>query len=159
MTRDKCATAMAVTLSVPVVLFASFIEFASMHNSEMVLKIEGYQMADMLYLFLGYPLTRIIFIFAANGLNDNDNWWGIPLLDALFICQWIVWARLLALLGTWSAHLGRRFFSPSQSIEFKWPEHVVKADGRRFRLPPRSRRDDVRLVNVSRRSDSMSCEY
>jgi hypothetical protein len=50
---------------------------------------------------LGFPLTYIVLGFpsyAGRLLEDGDNWWAIPLVDVLFVLQWVIWSQLLARL-------------------------------------------------------------
>jgi len=134
MALNKWATRSAIVVSAPIILFASSIELVAMLSDKAV-KIDGYEIGDGLYLFVGYPLTWIINIFAnPNGLQDGDNWWAVPLLDVLFLFQWIIWAQLIALaLGLFHL-LWRPFPKATSSLQSVWPDYVIKADGRRYRL-------------------------
>ena len=133
MALNKWATRIALTLSAPIIFVASCLEVAAMLSSDQVAKLEGYEIADRFYLVLGYPLTRLIKIFAPNGLQDRYNWWAVPLLTLLFACQWIIWAQLLVLVGRTAEALWRSLVGPSEPLETVWPIDVVKADGRRYK--------------------------
>ena len=53
-----------------------------------------------MYHYLGLPLTHIIYVFKAKGtLETSDNWWALPMVDALFIAQWIIWAQFAVLMA------------------------------------------------------------
>jgi hypothetical protein len=139
------ATRLAVLLSIPVILLASFIEVAATLNADQAAKIETYEISDGLYLFFGYPLTQIIIIFSKpGGLQDSDNWGAVPLLNCLFIAQWVIWAQLIALIGK-AFQTSYWFLATTPFVEPAWPDYVIRADGRRYRLryapAPRRARD------------------
>ncbi len=55
---------------------------------------EAYWFGDQIYK-LGFPLTGIILYFpeySGRFLTNADNWWALPLIDILFILQWIIWS-------------------------------------------------------------------
>jgi hypothetical protein len=134
MRLNKWATRLAVLLTTPIILFASFIEVAATLNGDHVAKIEAYEISDGLYLFFGYPLTQIINIFAKpSGPQDSDNWWAVPLLNCLFIAQWVIWAQLIALIGK-AFQTSYSFLTTTPFVEPAWPDYVIRADGRRYRL-------------------------
>ncbi len=135
MTLSKLATRCAVLLSAPVILLASFIELVATLSTDKVAKIESYEIGDSLYLSLGYPLTWIVNIFSnGGGLKDRDNWWAIPLFNILFLFQWIIWAQLIVLIGRLFQVLWRPFANTTSSLRSVWPNYVIRADGRRYRL-------------------------
>ena len=54
----------------------------------------------MIYM-LGSPLTLIAVgppLFAGRFLQYGDNWWAIPLIDTLFLLQWVIWSQLISLI-------------------------------------------------------------
>ena len=58
-----------------------------------------YEMGDAIYFYFGAPLTHIIFAFRGSGqLKDSDHWWALPLINLLFIAQWVIWAQALTLV-------------------------------------------------------------
>jgi hypothetical protein len=135
MALNKWATRAAILLSAPVILFASFIELTATFSSDMMMKVESYEIGDGLYMVFGWPLTRIVDIFAGPGrLQDSDNWWAIPMFNVLLLFQWIIWAQLIVLIGTVLETLWRPFAKPTPSVRPVWPDYLVKADGRRYRL-------------------------
>ena len=135
MALNKWATRSAILLAAPIILFASFIELVAMLGGDTAAKIDGHEIGDGLYLFLGCPLTRIINIFAnPGGLQDSDNWWAVPFLNVLFLLQWIIWAQLIALAGRLFQALWNPFAKTTPSLQSVWPDYVIKADGRRYRL-------------------------
>ena len=135
MAQNKWATRFAILLSAPIILFASFIELVPMLSGNPAAKMDGYEIGDGLYLILGYPLTRIINIFAnPGGLQDSDNWWAVPFLNVLFLFQWIIWTQLIVLIGRLFQAMLRPFAKMTPSLQSVWPDYVIKADGRRYRL-------------------------
>lgn len=135
MALSKWATRFAIILSVPIMLLASFIAMVAMLSSSNEMKIDCYDLSAGLYLFFGYPLTRIINIFAGpGGLQDRDSWWALPLVNLLLLFQWIIWAQMIALIGRCLVALSRPFARPAPPFQSVWPDHIVKADGRRYRL-------------------------
>jgi hypothetical protein len=132
---NKRATHAAVLLSAPIILFASFIELVAMLSGDRATKIDGYEIGDGLFLFFGYPLTRIINIFASpGGLQDGDTWWAVPFLNLLFLFQWIIWAQLIVSIGRLFQTLWRRRSKTTPSLQPVWPDYIIRADGRRYRL-------------------------
>jgi hypothetical protein len=156
MALNKWATRFAIMLSVPIMLLASFIALIAILSSTNEVKTDCYNLSHSLYLFFGYPLTRIINIFAVpGGLQDRDSWWALPLLNLLLLSQWIIWAQVIALIGRFLLALSRPFARPAPPLQSVWPDHIVKADGRRYRLRT-SQRDvgafDRTLSNPERTS-------
>lgn len=134
MALNKWATRFAVLLSFPIVVFALLTSLVATFTTNYAAKIEGYEIGDGLYLRFGYPLTGIIHIFTgSSGLRDADSWWALPLLTILFIFQWVIWAQLIVLIARVFRHLWRCAL-PTPSSLHVWPDRIVKADGRRFRL-------------------------
>jgi len=135
-------------LAVPIAALASLIELVAIHSSTAMFQFEAYQLADTIYLVLGFPLTRIVFILAPAGLQGNQNWWGIPLLDVLLIYQWIIWLQTAVVIGRTFQYAWRRIEAPFQPQPISWPKRIVKADGRRFKMPPyRARRRPLEKVH------------
>ena len=135
MALNKWATRFAITLSVPIMLLASFIALVAILSSSNEMKIDCYDLSNALFLFFGYPITRIVNIFAVpGGLQDRDIWWALPLLNLLLLSQWIIWAQMIALIGRFLLRLSRPFARPAPPLQSVWPDHIVKADGRRYRL-------------------------
>ena len=134
MALNKWATLFAILLSLPIILFALLNSLAASFTSNQAAKLEGYDIGDGLYLVLGYPLTGIIYIFTGSGgLRDADGWWALPLLTILFLFQWVIWAQLIVLIGRVIRHMWRCKVPTRPSLHV-WPDRIVKADGRRFRL-------------------------
>lgn len=139
MALNKWATRFAILLSTPILLFALLTSLFATFTSNNIARVEGHELGDGLYLLFGYPLTGIIYIFTnSSGLRDVDGWWALPLLTILFIFQWVIWAQLIVLIGRVFRHIWRRAL-PAPSSLHVWPDRIVKADGRRYRLktPPR----------------------
>jgi len=155
---NKWATRFAIMFSVPIMLLASFIAMVAMLSSSNEMKSDCYDLSDGLYLFFGYPLTRIINIFAhPGGLNDKDNWWALPLLNLLFLLQWIIWAQMIALIGRFLLALSRPFARPALPLQPVWPDRIVKADGRRYRLrTPPSKLEASRLRSLHNQEGTRS---
>src|SRR5438105_10612535 len=99
MALSKPATRLALIVAVPIAAIASSMEIVAICSATVLGRLEAYEFADMLYLMFGYPLTRIIFILAPGGLREEQNWWGIPLLNVLLIFQWIIWLQALVYIG------------------------------------------------------------
>jgi hypothetical protein len=134
MALSKWATRTALVLAVPIAALASLIELVAIRSSDAFLHFEAYQLADTIYLVFGYPLTRIAFILAPGGLQDNQNWWGIPLLNVLLIYQWVIWLQAVVVIGKMFQYAWRRIEAPFQPQPICWPNRIVKADGRRFKM-------------------------
>ena len=140
MALSRRATQIALIVAVPIAVVASLMEIVAICSATMVDKVDAYEFADMLYFVLGYPLTRIVFVLAPGGLQDNQNWWGVPLLDALLICQWVVWLQAAVYVGRGGRRLWRIIEIPKSSPMTIWPDRITKADGRRFKMrPPKMR--------------------
>ena len=80
MALSKRANQLALLVAAPMAAFASLMEIVAICSATTLGKFEAYEFADMVYVIFGYPLTRIVFILAPGGLQDNQNWWGIPLM-------------------------------------------------------------------------------
>ena len=151
MALNKWATRVAIALSTPIILFASAITLMATFTNDRTAKVVGYDVADALYLLLGYPLTGIVNILATpSGLQDSDTWWALPLLNTLFVFQWIIWAQMIVLMGR-ACRLFWHRFVPVQVSPHVWPDRIVKADGRRFRLKTSPRVFLGSLSNAERR--------
>jgi hypothetical protein len=97
---NKKATKFAVASALPFVLLGSFMWLMAALSDNPVARVELYGCADPMYHYLGLPLTHIIYIFKAEGaLETSDNWWALPMVDALLIAQWIIWAQLAVVVG------------------------------------------------------------
>jgi hypothetical protein len=134
MALSKRANQLALLVAAPIATIASLMEIVAISSATTVGKLEAYEFADTLYVIFGYPLTRIVLILAPGGLKDNQNWWGLPLLNALLIFQWMIWFQAVVYVGRGFRRLWRivdgRFPSPPTI----WPDRIMKADGRRFKL-------------------------
>ena len=95
---SRTATWWAVLVSLPLVSIASYMWLIA-PGREWPERDELYGMADAIYLYLGAPLTHIIFAFRERGqLQDSDHWWALPLVNLLFIAQSIISAQAITLL-------------------------------------------------------------
>lgn len=100
MRLSKFATRFALIYSSPFVALASICEIIASLTSNVIAKDDFYTYGDAIYFYFGYPLPRLLLIFVGqHGLRDGDIWWAVPVLDALFVIQWIIWAQLIALIG------------------------------------------------------------
>ncbi len=86
-----------VVLALPFLTFGSlvWITAATTNNA-----FRLYEIGDSAYS-LGMPLTLAVLKFptyAGRGLQTSDHWWAIPLIDTLFVLQWIIWGQLSALV-------------------------------------------------------------
>ena len=69
-------------------------------SRDLVGRVELYGCADPLFHYIGGPLTHIVYVFTSDGLLEtSDNWWALPLVDSLFVAQWIIWAQLIVLIA------------------------------------------------------------
>ena len=134
MALSRRATQLALIVAVPIAVVASLMEIVAILSATGFGKLEAYEFADMLYLMFGYPLTRIIFILVPSGLQGNQNWWGIPLLNALLVFQWMIWFQATVLIGRALKRVWRMIEIPSRSVPTIWPDRITRADGRRFKL-------------------------
>jgi len=94
------ATWFATALALPFVLLGSAMWISASWSSDVVRRVELYGCADPMYHYLGGPLTHIVYVFTPAGtLETSDNWWALPLINALFVAQWIIWAQLIVLVA------------------------------------------------------------
>jgi hypothetical protein len=94
------ATWFGVAAAVPFILLGSAMWMMATWSSDPVRRVELYGCADPLFHYLGGPLTHIVYMFTTDGLlKASDNWWALPMVDALFVAQWIIWAQLILLIG------------------------------------------------------------
>ena len=87
---------MAIASALPFVVLASFAWIKAVTDNS-VPTYEVYLFGDLIYL-LGSPLTLIVLglpFYAGRYLSDSDNWWAIPLVDFLFVLQWVIWSQLI----------------------------------------------------------------
>jgi hypothetical protein len=136
MALSRRANQLALVVAAPLAVVASLMEIVAICSASRFGKLEAHEFADMLYLMLGYPLTWIIFILAPTGLQGNQDWWGIPLLNALLIFQWMVWFQATVLIGRALKRVWRIIEIPPRSVPTIWPDRITRADGRRFKLRP-----------------------
>jgi hypothetical protein len=134
----RVATRPALLLAAPLIMIASLFELIGTLSSNPMTKDDAYVLGDTIFFRLGYPLTRIVFIFTGQAkLEDSDNWWAIPLLAGLLIIQWIIWGQLAVLIGkTFQSFLRsapREVLTPHTVS----PDYIVRADGRRYRMRTR----------------------
>ena len=147
MALSKWATRIAMMIAVPIAAVASLIEFISIHSRTTIGRFGAYEFASTIYLVFGYPMTRIAFILTPGGLQDNQKWWGIPLLNLLLIYQWVIWLQAAALICKMFQYACRMIEAPFQPRAINWPDRIVKADGRRFKMRPyRMRRRQLEKV-------------
>ncbi len=136
---SKLATRLALLLAAPLIMIASLFEIIGTLSSNPMTKDEAYVLGDAIYFWLGYPLTRIVFIFTGQTrLEDSDNRWAIPLLAGLLVFQWIIWGQLVVLIGKACQSFLRTGPREVLTPHTVWPDYIVRADGRRYRLrsPP-----------------------
>jgi hypothetical protein len=93
---NKRAAIIAVVLALPFVALASdaWIRAATDRSFP---AYEADHFGDMIY-FLGSPLTLIVLglpYFAGVYLKHAHDWIWIPLIDLLFVLQWVIWSQLL----------------------------------------------------------------
>ena len=88
----------SVVLTLPFVICGSFFWIsAGSVTDNPGMQLSGYELGDLLYQ-LGFPLTRFVLDFgkyAGRNLGPSDDLWAVPLVDILFILQWIIWGQLL----------------------------------------------------------------
>jgi hypothetical protein len=139
MKLSKLATRLALLLAAPLIIIASLFELIGTLSRDPMIKDDAYVLGDAIYFRLGYPLTRIVFIFTGQArLEDSDNWWAIPLLAGLLVFQWIVWGQLVVLIGKAFQSFLRSGPREVLTPHTVWPDYIVRADGRRYRMrtPP-----------------------
>jgi hypothetical protein len=140
MALSRRATQIALIVAVPIAALASLMEIVAIRSATTVGRPDAYEFADMLFLTFGYPLTRIVLILAPGGLQESQNWWGVPLLDALLIFQWVVWLQGAVYIGRGLRRLWRVLEIPVSTRPTIWPHRITKADGRRFKMRPHKMR-------------------
>jgi len=95
---DK-ATWFAIAMALPFILLESFM-WLTAPSLDPVGRMEVYGCSDPMYHYLGGPLTHIVYVFTTDGLlQTSDNWWALPLVDSLFVAQWIIWAQLIVIVA------------------------------------------------------------
>jgi hypothetical protein len=97
MKLNKRAAWIAVIAALPLVALASY-SWIKAVTDKSVPTYEVYLFGDVIYL-LGSPLTLLVLglpFYAGRQLSGSDNWWAIPLVDFLFILQWVVWSQLIS---------------------------------------------------------------
>jgi hypothetical protein len=113
MKLSRQAIRFGLVASLPFIVLASLLEIVGSFSHDAMTKDDAYSYGDGIYLYLGYPLPRIVLTFLApRGLRDIDNWWAVPLLNVLFVIQWIIWAYLIVLLATIVQNLWNRVLHP-----------------------------------------------
>ncbi len=101
MKLNRQAIRFGLVASTPFIVLASLLEILGTFSHDAMIKDDAYSYGDAIYLYLGYPLPRIILMLVApHGLRDIDNWWAVPLLDVLFVVQWIIWAYVIVIITT-----------------------------------------------------------
>lgn len=89
------ATRFALIISCPFTAYASLMWLCG-QGEPWYVRDELYGIGSSVYK-IGYPLTRIIYIFRAPGqMQDSDHWWALPLINFLFFAQWMIWTQLVA---------------------------------------------------------------
>ena len=97
---SKKATWCAIIAALPFILLGSAMWTMATRSSDPVRRVELYGCADPMYHYLGGPLTHIVYLFTPTGtVETSDNWWALPLIDGLFVAQWIIWAQLIVLVA------------------------------------------------------------
>ena len=140
MALSKRANHLALLVAAPIAAIASLMEVVAICSATTLGKFEAYEFAGTVFAIFGYPLTRIIFILAPVGLEGNQNWWGIPLLDALLIFQWLIWFQAVVYIGRGLLRVWRVIDNRFPSPPTVWPDRIIRADGHRFKLRPHKRR-------------------
>lgn len=135
MKLSKAATRLVLLVAAPLIMIASLFELIGALSSNPMTKEDAYVLGDTIYFRLGYPLTRIVFIFTGQArLEHRDSWWAIPLLAGLLVFQWIIWGQLVVLIGKAFQSLLRTGPTEVLTPHAVWPDYIVRADGRRYRM-------------------------
>jgi len=109
----KQAIRFGLMASLPFIVMASLLEILGTFSHHAMTKDDAYSYGDAIYIYLGYPLPRmVLMLIAPHGLRDVDNWWAVPLLDVLFVVQWIIWAYVIVLITTLVQNLRNRALHP-----------------------------------------------
>jgi hypothetical protein len=136
MALSKRANQLALLVAAPIAAMASLMEVVAISSPTTLGKSDAYEFAGVLFAAFGYPLTRIIFILAPDGLQHNQNWWGIPLLDGLLIFQWLIWFQAAVYIGRGLRGVWRLIDNRFPAPPTIWPDRITRADGRRFKMRP-----------------------
>jgi hypothetical protein len=99
MKLNRLSAWIAVVTSLPFVSLASYAWIKAATDGSFP-RYEADHFGDLIYT-LGSPLTLIVLgppLFAGRFLRDSDNWWAIPLIDVLFVLQWVIWSQLISLV-------------------------------------------------------------
>ena len=88
------AALLAAIISLPLILMAGSLWSDGAKATE-----PGYYyyfLGGLIYL-LGSPLTLLILLFThyVRPLAAADNRWAIPVMNGLFLLQWIIWSQLI----------------------------------------------------------------
>jgi hypothetical protein len=111
----KAATRIRVGVIVLALLLLAFADYCWITAESSPSAAESYFLGDAIFK-LGWPLTQVIFTFpdwAGRDLIPADHVWAVPLVDILFITQWLVWAQLII----WLIHRWKRVHSSNRSLE------------------------------------------
>jgi hypothetical protein len=92
------ATRVALVISLPLTALASF--FCLLGSGDLPAQDEAFGMGESIYYFFGFPLIRIADIFRPRGqVHLGGLLLSLPLLNFLFLAQWMIWTQLVALAG------------------------------------------------------------
>lgn len=91
---------MGAVLALPFIFWGSLFWLPSPAAGTPPVYTHGARWGSLFYYF-GWPLTLII-LATAEHVGDLDflssnYWWAVPLIDFLFVLQWIIWGQLIAL--------------------------------------------------------------
>jgi hypothetical protein len=96
MSQNKRINCIAALGALPFVALATLAWIGGVSSSG-ANSVEAYFLGDVIYL-VGSPLTLVVLRFhnlTGHVLTAGDDIWAIPLIDVLFIVQWIFWGQLI----------------------------------------------------------------
>ena len=97
MKLNRRAALIAFIAALPFIVLASY-SWVKAATDKSFPAYEADHFGDLIYL-LGSPLTLVVLgipYFTGLYLDHGFDWLWIPLVDSLFVLQWIVWSQLIS---------------------------------------------------------------
>ena len=99
--RRKAAIIAAVS-ALPFVALGSYLWLSGVRYGVGTFEAENtFLLGDFVYM-LGAPLTLLVwvpYLFFGHVLSVREYWLALPLVNILFMLQWVIWSQLLAKLS------------------------------------------------------------
>ena len=99
MSFHKKAALILIICAVPFMFLASWFWVGGQKPS--VYSDTLYNMGDAIFQ-LGFPLTTVFYSFLLNlfggKFGKENDFWVLPLINFVFVIQWIIWSQLVVLI-------------------------------------------------------------